>query len=209
MDHLYYICPVCYVVFQVIGDRGELMRIPEILARLARTCVTDGCEGRVQASTSDKMARTSQQKTTRLTVQEFVAAMAGLGLPDEIDASPEVVSAMLKSCPVIGFTLHRSSHPKRSILTELVLSNNTILHLAAGADGPTVYKITRRKDGRSDLELQTNTEDNSLRLSSSEVAGVSDSSENGSLAARDVTREAVPAPEGIPYLPGGVQETKS
>ena len=109
-----------------------------------------------------------------LTLKEFVSAVAGFGLPSEIDASPEVVRAMLLAHKVVGVKIAQDASGPRSILTELILDNDTTLHLAGGGSGPTVYKITRRRNESTGAELQADTKDGQVQQPDSAAAGKGD-----------------------------------
>lgn len=89
-----------------------------------------------------------------LTAAEFFSALCGFGYPDEIDASPEVVSALLKSSSVKGVECAlRDGRKNRTIVDRLDLSDGTSLHFTGSSVGAVVYKVTRRKaEGGQDVK---------------------------------------------------------
>lgn len=202
MDRVYYKCSACGAAYLVTGSLKELKGLHVALSLLQRGCTTDECTGRMEKVSPIPFLR-------KLTAAEFLGGMAGLGLPHEIDASPEVVSAMLATCEITNVRIQRSRDPGRSVLTALELSNGTILHLAAGPEGAIIYKITRITDGRYNLELQTDTEDGSVPSPGDDLRGCESTGESGRQADGGNTGEALCSNAPEPSLPSGVQEAKT
>ena len=120
MAHAYFRCPKCLVAHLVSGVQEELIRLPHLVEHMFRRCTTDRCTGTMAPGGPELLE--GAKLASSLTAREFVAAVAGLGLPEEIDASVEVVEAIFKAYPVTGVKVERSTHnPKRSILTQLSL----------------------------------------------------------------------------------------
>lgn len=150
MSSRYYLCRLCKCLAHVTGEEDELSRLGLLAGRLGAKCVTGHCSGAMDRCSPSAGGAADHT----LTFQEFLSALGGFGLPSEIDASPEVVQAMLLAHRVVGSKIAATRSGKRTVLTELLLDNGATLHIAGGGDGPTVYKITRRQSGYPNTELR-------------------------------------------------------
>jgi hypothetical protein len=168
MARRYFHCSHCGVFLQVSGAPAELDRLDPIMSQLARKCVYD-CSGSMLV----EVAPTNTH--LHLTVAQLVSALAGLGLPSEIDASVETVSALLRTYTIKDFQLLPSrANPSRAILDWIMLDNGATIHLVCGAEGPTVYKITRgshERDANTDPLLPPHPEDRLVQCSADQLAG--------------------------------------
>ena len=76
-----------------------------------------------------------------ITVQELFKAVKGGGLPDEIPKSYELAVSLFKAHPVKSVFMEQDG--KDIYLHEVRFENGSIIHLAHGARGAKVLKITR------------------------------------------------------------------
>jgi len=204
-------CTRCRMLVQVEGSQYDLQRLDQIMANLWRKCI-NGCKDAMQEEIPlDLWGKLIAAKTyVHLSVGEFVSALAGYGLPDEIDASAEVVGAMLKACSVTDFHLVQSTtHARRSILTSLTLDNGTTIHLASGPEGPTVYKITRSIHANTDPLLSTETENDPLRYSPDQLGRQGGDGCDSVTPSRVSTGTASPEASRTPRTSSGLQEEQS
>lgn len=80
----------------------------------------------------------------RVTGKQLYQAVNGLGLPDEIPSSVEVLEALLVGSDVVETITEEFN--KAVFLHEIKLKNGSTIHLGAGLKGAQVLKITRGVD---------------------------------------------------------------
>lgn len=83
----------------------------------------------------------SAKNALTLTGVQLYQASFGMGLPDEVPKDTVVVDSLLKSSRVVGTVTELKSG--RVYLHEITLENGTTIHLASGARGSEVLKITK------------------------------------------------------------------
>jgi hypothetical protein len=94
-----------------------------------------------------------------LTAEELLAALHGLGLPDEQDAAFERISDILQTTRikrVVGKTVPGT---KRCVVEHLLLEDGTKVYLGASSYGAVVYRVVKPTSYVQRL-LETTNEDN-------------------------------------------------
>lgn len=74
---------------------------------------------------------------------EAVAALNGLGLPDERECSPAAVRLLLEGATITSVQTRTIRNSHRCVVDHLVLVDGTRVYLAASSYGATVYRISR------------------------------------------------------------------
>ncbi|TXH09041.1 MAG: hypothetical protein E6R04_09170 [Spirochaetes bacterium] len=77
----------------------------------------------------------------KVTGKQLYQAVNGLGLPDEIPTSVEVLEALLAGSEVVETTTEEFN--KAVFLHEIKLKNGSTIHLGSGLKGAQVLKITK------------------------------------------------------------------
>ena len=141
------LCNTCMQPFQVIvqSDEADLLRqlSQEDEGRMCKCPRL--CGGKINLigdPVIEAMAEKLREPMT-LTGKELYAAVLGAGLPDEIVKDPEVIRALLLADKVVDVDLEQIGG--RVYLHELRLAGGVILHLAAGARGSQVLKVTKER----------------------------------------------------------------
>lgn len=116
-----------------IEDHGQLCKCPRL------------CGGKINLAADPSIAIMADRLKEPLTItgKELYVAVHGLGLPDEIVKDPAVIRSLLQANRVSDVTLEEVAG--RLYLHELRLDNGTTLHLAAGARGAQLLKVTKDK----------------------------------------------------------------
>ena len=150
----YYACDRCLTAVKVHGDPDSIQKliVQHVRWKDGLPCVRTGCSSTMYAFENASSGHLGMMTVLCLTAEEFFSALCGYGLPDEIGSEPEVVQALLLSSKVIGAAVGKSLSG-RAILSKLELENGTCLHLASARQGPTVYKVTRKRHDQKDDDL--------------------------------------------------------
>jgi hypothetical protein len=136
-------CNSCFTSYEVKIEPEQRM----LIAHLAGTDGMATCPrcgvGRLNLLNDDGISQFADKlkEPIHLTGEEFYQASHGMGLPDEIPGSPELVEALLKSSAVVGVSLEQVG--TRIYLHELRLAGGSTIHLCAGGRGAQVLKVTR------------------------------------------------------------------
>lgn len=101
------------------------------------------CGGMAEMADSIDPAALAAMAKYDLTPQEAFAAFNGLGLPDEQDCGPAAVKEVLQSSGVKDVVVEQLRGSNRSILRRIVMEDGRTLHLASGAMGALVYRISK------------------------------------------------------------------
>lgn len=139
------LCNSCLQSFELQVSSEETYLLREIMGEDSTIDCPRLCGGKILFSSTKGLANMANdprlRDPVRLTGKELYKAVKGVGLPDEVPSSKEVVEALLVANQVIGAEIEVVG--KRIFLHELRLKNRTILHLSSGKHGCEVVKITR------------------------------------------------------------------
>lgn len=166
----YWKCDHCNLLVQETGD----VRSGPDSALLVHKCPRVDCRGSMKAIDETRFSALIALGLSYfvLNADEFLSACSGFGLPDEIDASKNVVDTLLSKYKIVDVRVRQGGNPKRTILDCLILEDGSTLHVAAGGDGPTIYRITRGPgNGRFGFELPANSEDHTVQCQDKGVPG--------------------------------------
>ena len=139
------VCTNCYTVVRVLDDEAKLHQLvgegsdfwPD-----KYVCISCGkaCIGVKESSIT--VQDLSKAKVRDLDAEQMLAAMSGLGTPDEmlcdITTVRELLARPIKK--VQGYTVAGTT---RTCLMEIELVDGTKLHFGSSVHGAIVYRITR------------------------------------------------------------------
>lgn len=145
---IYSLCNTCLQPFDLMVEVKDIELIKQVADESGNVCpcprLCGGSINLVGDVTIDQMAKDPRFKDPiKLSGKELYQAVKGLGLPDEIPKSIEVVAAMLKANPVKDFDL--SEVAGKLYLSELRLEGGVVLHLTSGPHGAQVLKMTKER----------------------------------------------------------------
>lgn len=149
------LCDSCLQPFQLIVEPADVSLVKEISDEEGAFCPCPRlCGGSINLigdqNINPVIAAVTQDRRTRepmtLTGRQLYQAVNGMGLPDEIPKSVEVVDSMLRANKVTKVLLEE--HGGKLYLHELHLENGSVVHLASGIKGSQVLKVTRQPNGR-------------------------------------------------------------
>jgi hypothetical protein len=137
------ICPKCALALRVIGDAEEVQSLvgegsefwPDhyVCPRCGAAAVT--CMENEVASGLDRV------HLRDLTPPEALAALHGLGLPNEQVCTKELLEALLREQPVRRIAARDIEGSHRCYLHHIELWDGTKIYLGAGSGGAIVYRI--------------------------------------------------------------------
>lgn len=78
-----------------------------------------------------------------VTPQEAIAAIHGLGLPEERQCSAAAVEALLQGAQIKRVSAQQIRGSHRSIIDHIELEDGTKVYLASSAFGATIYRIAK------------------------------------------------------------------
>jgi hypothetical protein len=141
------VCNSCLQPFRIILEAGEGDLLKQIsIEDGGKTCKCPRlCGGRINLigdATISAMADKLKEPLT-LTGRQLYVAVHGLGLPDEIVKDLQVIRAVLLAHKVVSVDLEEVGD--RMYLHELQLDNGMTIHLAAGARGAQILKVTKER----------------------------------------------------------------
>lgn len=137
-------CNSCYSRFDVTISPGQGGLIAGLAGEDGMARCPRECGGRVNLTNDpgiDSLA-SLLKAPIHLTAEEFYQVVNGMGLPDEVPNSLELVESLLRSNSVTGVKLEQVND--RIYLHELHLGNGATIHLTAGGRGAQVLKVTRK-----------------------------------------------------------------
>lgn len=128
-------CEECGEDYRVLGDEELLRRCVAIDPKCPR------CERPLRLGSSPAAKR---RLVTELDAQEFWNAINGFGLPEEVEAGPEAIEAMLLAHRVVAADI-RNTATSRVEIRSLTLNSGVKLHFAASGEGAVIFKSTKEK----------------------------------------------------------------
>jgi hypothetical protein len=142
------LCNHCFQPFRLVVRPDEVSLLKQISDPDGLTCECPRkCGGRINLVGDDVLHAMAGDRRLRepvpLTGKELYKAVNGLGLPDEIPKSALLVEGLLTSKRVVGS--HVEQVGEDFYLHELHFEGGAVMHLAAGARGAQVLKITEEK----------------------------------------------------------------
>lgn len=144
------LCNSCFQTYELRllpGDDRLLNQIAEVGGRIC--ACPRACGGKINLVNDvsfDRMREgTSLREPIILSAQELYMSVLGLPLPDELPKDRELLVMFLKDAIIKDCVVEELGG--RFYLHELVLTNGKVIHLAAGARGAQVLKITKEVSG--------------------------------------------------------------
>jgi hypothetical protein len=145
------LCNTCWQSYDLLIESGDAPLIKEISDEQGHTCACPRlCGGVINLVGNpiykEAMKRKNIAPTMSLTAKSLYKAVNGLGLPDELPKSQEIVESMLKANRIAEVSLEEING--KFYIHELRLENGVTLHLSSGIRGAQVLKMTKEnKDG--------------------------------------------------------------
>jgi len=140
------LCNSCYQRYELLIEPGDVHLLKDILVEDVLAPCPRNCGGKINVASSMIAGFADDPQLSsiiRLNAKELFKAVKGGGLPDEIPNSPEVVEALLLAHKVQKVSVQKIMN--NIYLHELHLENGAVMHLASGARGAQVLKITKRE----------------------------------------------------------------
>lgn len=140
------LCNSCLQPFEISVSVSEVPLVKEITNDEGTTCpcprLCGGAINLVGDPTITEMSNDRRLKEPmRITGRQLYQAVGGLGLPDEIPSSADVLEALLVGAGVAETVTEEFN--KAVFLHEIKLKNGTTIHFGAGLKGAQVLKITK------------------------------------------------------------------
>ncbi len=142
------LCNSCLQPYRILIEISDVELIKQISDENGITCKCPRlCGGRINLigdPTISLMADDPRLKDPlHITGRELYCAVNGLGLPDEIPKSQDIVFALMKANTVEGISIEETNG--RLYLHEINLQNGITIHLGSGAFGAQILKITKKR----------------------------------------------------------------
>lgn len=141
------LCNSCFQAFTINVSPSDAHLLKQIIGEDLMAPCPRLCGGRINMSRSDEITALASDPRLKpplpLTVTELFKAVNGIGLPDEIPTSPEVVEALLQLHKVTETVITKDGN--KIYLHEIHLANGTVVHLGAGLHGAMVVKLTKKE----------------------------------------------------------------
>lgn len=141
------LCNGCFQPFQLLVEPNDVHLVKEIADEAGDTCPCPRlCGGRINLVGDPVIGAMAKDRRLKqpmsITGKQLYQAVNGMGLPDEVPKSGEVVNAILIANNVVKASWEED--PSGNIyLHELTLKNGMVVHLTSGARGAQVLKVTK------------------------------------------------------------------
>lgn len=145
------VCNSCLQPYELILEASELPLIKQLTDESGHTTPCPRlCGGRINIVGDPTITEMGKKLKAPMQIsgRDLYQAVNGMGLPDEIPSSPELIQSLLLSEKVKKVSVEE--HNGKFYLHEIQLSGGTTLHLSAGLKGAQVLKVTkarRKKNG--------------------------------------------------------------
>ena len=138
------VCSTCFQRYNLLIQASDVELVKEISTNEGRSCPCPRlCGGEINLTGEPNLEGVQLKDPIELTGLELFKAVGGMGLPDEVPKSPVVVTALLKTHKIVSVYLEEINGGL--YLHELHLDDGVVIHLASGARGAKVLKITKGK----------------------------------------------------------------
>lgn len=140
------LCNSCLQPFEISVSVSEVPLVKEVTNEEGTMCPCPRlCGGSINLIGDATISEMSNDRRLRepmkVTGKQLYQAVNGLGLPDEIPTSVEVLEALLAGSEVVETTTEEFN--KAVFLHEIKLKNGSTIHLGSGLKGAQVLKITK------------------------------------------------------------------
>jgi hypothetical protein len=132
-------CDKCLQYYELDLSTEEAPLLLDLVDANKTVSCPRNCGGRVPLSDDEGELR--PRFPIHLTAKTLFQALHGAGLPEEIPNDMNVLAAMLKANTVTNISVEE--YQNRIYLHEIELSDGSTIHLASGAKGAMVMKITK------------------------------------------------------------------
>lgn len=145
---IFSLCNTCLQPYTVLVEASDVELIKQIADDMGHTCPCPRlCGGRINLVGDPLISEMTKDRRLKesmtLSGKELYQAVNGLGLPDEIPKTIEVVAAMLKSSPIEHLDVEEQQG--KIFLHEILLQNGVTIHLGSGQFGAQVLKMTKER----------------------------------------------------------------
>jgi hypothetical protein len=138
-------CPNCHFALRVLGEQDKA----SMLIGTKSDFWPDGyicpkCEGKAKHFLEHEVDKDIWPllQIRELTSEEAFSALHGVGLPEERVCTKEAIEETLKTKKISGIVGESLPHTERYILRRICFEDGSCMHLACGAGGATVYRIS-------------------------------------------------------------------
>ena len=137
------VCSTCLQPFKVLVQTSDLELVKQISTNEGRTCPCPRlCGGEINLIGEPELLEGIRLRDPlELTGLQLFQAVGGMGLADEIPKDGTVIDSLFKTCKVLSIDLEELNG--NFYLNELRLEGGVTVHLASGARGARVLKITK------------------------------------------------------------------
>ena len=143
------LCNTCFQPYELLLEASDLDLIKQVADEQGHTAPCPRlCGGRINlvGETNIGAMAGMLKQPLHISGKQLYQAVNGLGLPDELPQSKIGLESLLKANKVVDVVLEEWGG--RFYLHELKLENGLVFHLASGAKGAQVLKVTQeRTDG--------------------------------------------------------------
>lgn len=140
------LCNSCLQPFQLMVEPGEVSLVKQIASDDGTTCpcpkLCGGAINLVGDPVISAMAADGRMREPiSLSGKQLYQAVSGMGLPEEVPKNADIVDAMFKANKVVK--VDTETHHGRIYLHEIHFENGVVIHLASGAKGAHVLRMTK------------------------------------------------------------------
>lgn len=144
------LCNTCLQPFTIILTADDARLVKQIADESGHTAPCPRmCGGHINLIGDPVISSMAEDPRLRepmtITGLELFQAVGGMGLPDEIPKDLTVIEALLKSNPIKTVSLEKNEVNGKFYLHEMHLEGGIVFHLAAGARGAQILKITKER----------------------------------------------------------------
>lgn len=127
-------------------EPADVALVKQITSEDGTTCPCPSlCGGSILLVPDDTVQALSEdarlKPPTVLTGKQLYQAVMGLGLPEEIPSSAELIDSIFRANKVVSVDLEKVQ--EKIYLHEIRFDNGVVLHLASGLKGAQVFRVSK------------------------------------------------------------------
>jgi hypothetical protein len=139
------VCSSCLQTYNLLIQASDVDLVKQISTDEGRTCPCPRlCGGEINLTGSPDIDPDIQLRDPiELTGLQLYQSVGGLGLPDEVPKDVTVIDSIFKAYKVLSIDVEEGNGS--FYLNEIRFEGGVVIHLASGARGAKVLKITKEK----------------------------------------------------------------
>jgi len=141
---VYSVCSTCFQPFNLLIQASDVELVKQISTNEGRSCPCPRlCGGEINLVGKPDLDGVQLRDPIELTGLQLFQAAGGMGLPDEVPKDLTVIDSLFKAYRIVSADIEEVGG--YFYMHEIRLEGGVTIHLASGARGARILKITKEK----------------------------------------------------------------